>query len=62
MPLSYLLYLSTQPGRQVVGMSWIGALLISSCITIAFFKRWDMLLHSDSQMCFRNICIDYHNL
>ena len=27
---------STQPGRGVVGMSWIGALLISSCITIAF--------------------------
>ena len=35
MPSSNLLCFSTQPGHEVVGMSWIGALLISSCITLA---------------------------
>ena len=45
----------------VVGMSWIGALLISSCITVTFI----MLLHTklnNSQMYFRDIPIDYHDL
>ena len=43
----------------VVGMSWIGALLISSCITVTFI----ILLHTklnNSQMYFRDILIDYH--
>ena len=36
-PLSNPICFSTQPsGHGVVGMSWIGALLLSSCITIAF--------------------------
>ena len=62
MPSSNPLCFSTQRGRGVVGMSWIGALLISSCITIAFLKRWNMLLHNNSQMYFRDIPIDYHDL
>ena len=33
---------STQPGRGVVGMSWIGALFINSCITLTFIKRWNV--------------------
>ena len=48
----------------VVGMSWIGALLISSCITVTFIKN-GMLLHTklnNSQMYFRDILIDYHDL
>ena len=62
MPSSNPLCFSTQPGRGVVGMSWIGTLLISSCITIAFLN---MLLHTklnNSQMYFRDIPIDYHDL
>ena len=42
-------------------MSWIGALLISSCITVTFIKRWNMLLHTklnNSQMYFRDTPID----
>ena len=35
-PSSNPLCFSTQPGRGLEGMSWIGALLIRSCITIAF--------------------------
>ena len=67
MLLSNPLCFSTQPGRGVVGMSWIGDLLISSCITIAFLKRWNMLLHchtklNNSQIYFRVIPIDYHDL
>ena len=65
MPLSNPLCFSTQTGRGVVGMSWIGALLISSCITIAFLKRWNMLMYTklnNSQMYFRDIPIDYHDL
>ena len=27
----------------VVGMSWIGALLISSCIMVTFIKRWNVI-------------------
>ena len=47
MPLSNLPCFSTQPGHGVVGMSWIGTLLISPCITIyPFLKRWNMLLHT----------------
>ena len=61
MPLSNRLCFSTQPTHGVVGMLWIGTLLIGSCITIAFLKRWNILL-SNSQMYFRNIPIDYHNL
>ena len=59
MPLSNRLCFSTQPGRGVVGMLWIGTLLISSCITIAFLKKWNILL-SNSQMYFRNIPIEYY--
>ena len=44
MPLSNSLCFSTQPAHGVVGMLWIGTLLISSCITIRFFKRWNILL------------------
>ena len=67
MPSSNPLCFSTQPGRGVVEMSWIGALLISSCITIAFLKTWNMLLYTklnncNSQMYFRDIPIDYHDL
>ena len=47
--------------HMVVRMLWIGTLLIGSCITIAFLKRWN-ILSSNSQMYFRNIPIDYHNL
>ena len=36
---------STQPGRGVVGMSWIAALLISSCITVTFIKRWNVIAY-----------------
>ena len=36
MPLSNRLCFSTQPTHVVVGMLWIGTLLIGSCITIAF--------------------------
>ena len=61
MPLSNPLCFSTQPAHGVVGMSWIGTLLLSSGITIAFFKRWNILL-SNSQMYFRNIPIDYLDL
>ena len=63
MPSSNPLCFSTQPGRGVVGMSWIGALLISSCITVTFIKG-GMLLHTklnNSQMHFRDIPIDYHD-
>ena len=35
-PLSNPLCFSSQPVHGVVGMSWIGTLLISSCITIKF--------------------------
>ena len=28
-----------------VGMSWIGALLISSCITVTFIKRWNVIAY-----------------
>ena len=45
----------------VVGMSWIGALLISSFITVTFIKRWNTKLNN-SQMYFRDIPIDYHDL
>ena len=38
MPSSNPPCFSTQPGRGVEGMSWMGALLISSCITIALKK------------------------
>ena len=38
MPLSNHLCFSTQPTHGVVGMLWIGTLLIGSCITIAFLK------------------------
>ena len=61
MPLSNRLCFSTQSTHGVVGMLWIGTLLIGSCITIAFLKRWNILL-SNTQMYFRNIPIDYHNL
>ena len=47
----------------VVGMSWIGALLISSCITVTFIKRWNVTAKlNNSQMYFRDIPIDYHDL
>ena len=62
MPSSNPLCFSTQPRLGVVGMSWIGALLISSCITITFLKRWN-ILHTklnNSQIYFRDI--DYHDL
>ena len=42
MPLSNRLCFSTQPTHGVVGMLWIGTLLIGSCITIAFLKRWNI--------------------
>ena len=31
--------------RGVVGMLWIGALLISSCITVTFIKRWNVIAY-----------------
>ena len=62
MTLSNRLCFSNQPTHGVVGMLWIGTLLIGSCITIALKKKsWNILL-SNSQMYFRNIPIDYHNL
>ena len=45
MPSSNPLCFSTQPGRGVVGMSWIGALLISSSITVTFIKRWNVIAY-----------------
>ena len=56
--------LSSNPLCSVVRMSWIGALLIISCITVTFIKG-GMLLHTklnNSQMYFRDIPIDYHDL
>ena len=46
MPSSNPLCFSTQPGCGVVGMSLICALLISSCIIIAFLKKLNMLLQN----------------
>ena len=57
MPLSNPLCFSTQPTHGVVGMLWIGILLITSCITIAFKKG---VLLSNSQIYLWNIPIDYH--
>ena len=62
MPSSNPLCFSTQPGVGVVGMSWIGALLISSCITVTFIKRWNVIALNNSQMYFRGIPIDCHDL
>ena len=59
MPLSNSLCFSTQPAHGVVGMLWIGTLLISSCITVT--KKVEYII-SNSQMYFRNIPIDYHDL
>ena len=62
MPSSNPLCFSTQPGRGAVVMSWIGALLISSCNTVAILN---MLLHTklnNSQIYVRDIPIDYHDL
>ena len=46
MPSSNPLCFSTQPGRGAVGMSWIGAVLINSCITVTFIKKSGILLHT----------------
>ena len=45
MPSSNPQCFSTQPGRGVVGMSWIGALLINSCITVTFIKKWNVIAY-----------------
>ena len=43
MPLPNPLCFSTQPGRS--GDVVIGALLISSCITVTFIKRWNVIAY-----------------
>ena len=57
MPLSNRLCFSTQPTHRVVGMLWIGPLLIGS-----YYNHILNILLSNSQIYFRNIPIDYHNL